>query len=142
METDLTPKKKIYSDLPALEKASDMSAWLKDHKAQAVEVIDLAGRGAFTETLVVATASSARHAQSLADGVMALCHEKRYEYLRVDGYTNGQWVLVDCNDVVVNIFQKETRELYRLESLWKVPASKEELQAMASAADAKEGKQQ
>jgi ribosomal silencing factor RsfS len=60
----------------------------------------------------------------------------------VDGYTNGQWVLVDCNDVVVNIFQKETRELYRLESLWKVPASKEELQAMASAADGKEGKQQ
>ena len=111
METDLTPKKKVYSDLPALEKAADMSAWLQDHKAQAVEVIDLAGRGAFTETLVVATASSARHAQSLADGVM-------------------------------NIFQKETRELYRLESLWKVPASREELQAMASTAGAKEEKQQ
>lgn len=76
-----------------------------------------------------------RHAQSLADGISALCHEKKYEYLRMDGYTNGQWLLVDCNDVVVNIFQEATREMYNLEALWSVPSSREELRTMAAKAE-------
>ena len=76
-----------------------------------------------------------RHAQSLANGVNQLCGEKNYEFLRMDGYTVGQWILVDCNDFVVNIFQADTRGLYKLEALWSVPASKEELQAMAHAAE-------
>jgi len=130
----ITPKKKIYSDLPAKDKMADMAQFLKDHKAQNVLTIDLAGRGSFTEGLVIATATSVRHAQSLADGISGLCHEKKYEYLRMDGYTNGQWLLVDCNDVVVNIFQESTRELYNLEALWSVPSSREELRTMAEKA--------
>ena len=93
------------------------------------------GRGSFTDGLVIATATSVRHAQSLADGISALCHEKKYEYLRMDGYTNGQWLLVDCNDVVVNIFQEATREMYNLEALWSVPSSREELRTMAAKAE-------
>ena len=102
----ITPKKKIYSDLPAKDKMADMAQFLKDHKAQNVLTIDRAGRGS----------------------------EKKYEYLRMDGYTNGQWLLVDCNDVVVNIFQESTRELYNLEALWSVPSSREELRTMAEKA--------
>ena len=108
----ITPKKKVYSDLPTGEKMADMARFLQEHKAQNVTTIDLSGRGSFTDGLVIATATSVRHAQSLADGISALCHEKKYEYLRMDGYTNGQWLLVDCNDVVVNIFQEATREMY------------------------------
>lgn len=129
--TTISPKTHKYSDLPSLDKADDMAAWLKDHKADDVTVINLEGRGAFTEAMVVASATSVRHAQSLADGINSLCGEKSYEYLRMDGYPVGQWILVDCNDVVVNIFQADTRRLYKLESLWSMPSSKEELQAMA-----------
>ncbi len=115
-----------------MDKVTDIASWLSEHKASDVTVIDLEGRGAFTEAMLVATASSVRHAQSLADGVNRLCGEKNYEYLRMDGYVAGQWILVDCNDFVVNIFLADTRALYKLESLWSVPSSREELQAMAS----------
>ncbi|MDO5536499.1 MAG: ribosome silencing factor [Desulfovibrionaceae bacterium] len=117
-----------------MDKVSVIADWLREHKAADVDVIDLEGRGAFTEAMVVATASSVRHAQSLADGVNRLCGENGYEFLRMDGYAVGQWILVDCNDFVVNIFQADTRRLYKLESLWSVPSSKEELQAMAESA--------
>ena len=100
-----TPKK--YSELPTAEKMAVIKAWLEEHKAVDVAEIDLAGQGAFTDALLVVSATSVRHAQSLADGVSALCHEQNYEYLRMEGYNTGQWILVDCNDIVVNIFQPE-----------------------------------
>lgn len=134
MPNTLNSKPKKYSDLPAAEKVTDVTAWLAEHKATDVEVIDLTGRGSFTDMMVIATANSVRHAQSLAGGVNQLCGEKNYEYLRMDGYTLGQWIIVDCNDFVVNIFLKETRSLYKLEDLWRVPQSREELQAMADQA--------
>jgi ribosome-associated protein len=49
---------------------------------------------------------------------MAWCREQKVEFLSMEGYQAGQWILVDLSDVVVNIFQAPTRELYRLESLW------------------------
>ena len=127
-------KAKHYSDLPVMDKASDVAAWLDEHKASDVTVLDLQDRSAFTEAMIVATASSVRHAQSLADGVNKLCGEKSYEYLGMDGYNVGRWILVDCNDFVVHIFQEDTRKEYSLESLWSHPAGKQGLQAMAERA--------
>lgn len=117
-----------------MEKAGEIATWLEEHKAADVVLLDLADRSTFTEAMVIATATSVRHAQSLADGVNGLCGERNFEFLRMDGYQVGQWILVDCNDFVVNIFQPETRDLYKLESLWSVPASREELASMAASA--------
>ncbi|MDE7066056.1 MAG: RsfS/YbeB/iojap family protein, partial [Desulfovibrionaceae bacterium] len=54
----------------------------------------------------------------LADGIAELCSRENFEFLRMEGYQAGQWILVDLNDIVVNIFQEPVRELYRLETLW------------------------
>lgn len=115
---NLIPTPKKYSLMPTLEKLAVLRNWLEEHKAQNVEAIDLSGQGAFTDALLVVSATSVRHAQSLADGLSALCAEQNFEYLRMEGYTAGQWILVDCNDLVVNIFQESVRDLYKLESLW------------------------
>ena len=96
-----------------------IKAWLEEHKAVDVAEIDLAGQGAFTDALLVVSATSVRHAQSLADGVSALCHEQNYEYLRMEGYNTGQWILVGCNDIV----QQSVRDLYQLENLWGAAAA-------------------
>jgi ribosome-associated protein len=67
---------------------------------------------------VVLTANSARHARSLADDLAQLCSERSWEYRNREGYSLGQWILLDLNDVVINIFLDAAREIYRLESLW------------------------
>ncbi|MBO5490006.1 MAG: ribosome silencing factor [Desulfovibrio sp.] len=107
-----------FADVPLKEKLADVVGWLEEHKATDVVSIDLTGQGAFAEALVIAGAGSVRHAQSLADGVGTLCRERKYEYLRTEGYTAGQWILVDMNDIVVNVFLEPVRALYGLESLW------------------------
>lgn len=116
METHAKQKSKA---IPLTERLETILADLQDHKAQDVVTLDISNQaGNFADFLLVATASSQRHARSLADALADLCHNNSYEYLRVEGYREGQWILVDMNDIVVNIFQADTRTLYRLEDLW------------------------
>ena len=54
----------------------------------------------------------------LADHVLEEAGRANYEFLHMEGYQNGAWILLDFNDVVVNIFQKDARLLYNIEGLW------------------------
>ena len=108
-----------WSTAPATEKALTLADWLDDNKAGDLIVIDVTGLNPCMDALIVATATSARHARALADGLLKQSRLHRYEYLRMEGYQAGQWVLVDLNDVVVHLFLAETRELYRIEALWR-----------------------
>lgn len=110
--------KKKYSLASTAEKCRVITEWLIEQKAKEPVTVDLAGQSAFADALVVVTASSVRHAQSLASGIADLCAKENYEFFRVEGAPLGQWVLVDMNDIVVNIFQESVRGLYDLESLW------------------------
>jgi ribosome-associated protein len=122
---------KQYIVLSTEKKIEALSAWLHEHKALQLVNLHVAGKSNWTEALIIVSASSVRHAQSLADGILAWCKEQKLEFLNMEGYQAGQWILVDLNDVVVNIFQAPTRELYRLESLWAAgsePSSPQEAQ--------------
>lgn len=110
--------KKKYSLADTAEKCRVLTDWLVEHKAKDPVTVDLTGQCAFAESLLVVTATSVRHAQSLASGIGDVCAQENYEFLRVEGAQMGQWILVDLNDIVVNIFQESVRELYNLESLW------------------------
>lgn len=100
------------------QKSAVLLQWLEEHKGGQPVALELTGQGAFTDCLVVASASSVRHAQSLADGLSRLCKENGYEFLGMEGRQTGEWILLDLNEIVVNIFQGPARDLYRLESLW------------------------
>lgn len=109
---------KKFRDMPTAEKVAAFVTWLEEKKGRDVLALDLAGMGAFAESVVIVTAGSVRHAQGLADHVLGMCDDERIEFLRMEGYQAGQWILLDCNDVIVNVFQPPVREMYRLESLW------------------------
>ena len=68
--------------------------------------------------MVLVSATSVRHAQGLADHILEEAGRANYEFLHMEGYQNGAWILLDFNDVVVNIFQKDARLLYNIEGLW------------------------
>ncbi|MFI3272032.1 MAG: ribosome silencing factor [Pseudomonadota bacterium] len=107
-----------FSAMPTNDKVALIVAMLEEKKARGVVAFDIHGLSPFTDATIVAGAGSVRHAQSLADQVRLLCKEHNFENLRTEGYQAGQWILVDLNDILVNIFLPETREQYRLESLW------------------------
>ncbi len=107
-----------YNPAPTQEKATAVSGWLEEKKAEDVLAIDIAAERAFTDAVLIAGAQSQRHAQGLADFVLEQCRKEGYEFLRMEGYQSGQWILLDLNDLVVNILLRDQRDLYRLEELW------------------------
>ena len=109
---------KKYSLVPVQEKLEQMGAWLKDKKARELIVLNLSGQGAFTDGIILASATSVRHAQGLADHLLDEAGRANYEFLHMEGYQNGTWILLDFNDVVINIFQADARLLYNIEGLW------------------------
>lgn len=113
------PTTKKFADVPVTEKLERIMGWIEEKKGRDILALDLSDNNTFTEGIIIVTASSIRHAQGLADHVLLESKAERYEYFRMEGYQTGQWILLDMNDLVVSIFQEETRELYRLEDLWK-----------------------
>jgi len=100
------------------DKIGQIATWLADKKGKSIRAIDVRGISPLTEAMIFVTAGSARHAQALADEIMHKLAENKWEYFGVEGLQNGQWVLVDCNDVIVHIFQDEIRSLYNVEGLF------------------------
>ncbi len=120
---------KRFSTLPATEKAVQIAAWLEEGKGRDVAVIEL--HNAVTDVALVVSATSARHAQGLADAVLARCKTENFELLRVEGFQLGEWILLDMNDVLVHIFQAPVRELFAVENLWRGKAAKDAQQEAA-----------
>jgi ribosome-associated protein len=93
---------------------------LDDDKAEDLVTIDLTGRSALTDAIVIGTGRSARHVTALAENLARRLKEWGYGTARIEGLPQGDWVLIDAGDVVVHIFRPEVRAYYDLEGMWSV----------------------
>jgi ribosome-associated protein len=83
-----------------------------------VNIIDVRGRSSYTDFLVIASGTSDRHVQSVAELVREGLREEGQRPLGSEGLREGQWALLDFGSVVVHVFHPITRQLYDLEELW------------------------
>jgi ribosome-associated protein len=90
-----------------------------DKKAQELVWLDLSDVCSFTDNFVICTGTSSRHNQSIADNVEAKLKAAGIRPLHVEGYNEGEWILMDYVDFVVHIFSARAREFYDLERLWR-----------------------
>jgi len=102
---------------------------LDDIKAVNVRVLDVRRLTDIADTLVIASGNSDRHVRSIADRVVEFAKKAGYRPMGVEGERDGEWVLVDLQDVIVHIMLPRVREFYRLESLWDVSAARREAAA-------------
>jgi ribosome-associated protein len=92
---------------------------LDEKKASDIHVIDVRGKSGLTDFIVVASGTSSRHVTSLAEIMREALHKEKIKILSLEGQAQGEWVLMDLNDVVVHLFKPEARAHYDLENLWK-----------------------
>ena len=93
-------------------------AALEDMKAVNVKVMDVRKLTDVTDTMIVATGNSDRHVKSIADRVIERCREAGHRAYGVEGQQEGEWVLVDLQDLIVHVMLPRIREFYGLEKLW------------------------
>lgn len=82
-----------------------------------IVVYDMKDKSPFFEYLVISSSTSERQLKATTQHITNDLVKAGFEAPRVEGKNSNSWVLVDCNDVIVNVFTKEEREHYDLEKM-------------------------
>ncbi len=99
---------------------------LDEMKAVNVRVLDVHKLTDIADTMVIASGNSDRHVRSIADRIVEHAKKAGFRPMGVEGERDGEWVLVDLQDIIVHIMLPRVREFYRLENLWDVSAARRE----------------
>ncbi|MBK5939064.1 ribosome silencing factor [Halochromatium roseum] len=106
---------------------------LNDMKARDISVMDVRGKTAVTDYMIVASGTSDRHVKAIAETVAYKAKEAGEAPLGTEGVQEGEWALVDLNGVVVHLMLPKVRDFYSLERLWSAPTLVSHPAASASA---------
>jgi ribosome-associated protein len=89
-----------------------------DKKAYDLLILEVSALTSFADYFVLCTGRSDIQVQAISRAIEEELAKANIRPLAIEGYTHGQWVLIDCGDVVVHIFYENVREFYNLEGLW------------------------
>jgi ribosome-associated protein len=95
---------------------------LEDLKARDTVVLDVRRLTSIADSMIIASGTSDRHVRSLAENVVEKCKQRGHAPLGIEGLKEGEWVLVDLDEIVVHVMQPRVRDFYNLEKLWATPA--------------------
>lgn len=106
---------------------SEIVNGLREKKGKEIVSLDLRDiETAVTDFYVICTGDSNTHVNALSGSVEEEVRKAiKDKPWHVEGTTNGEWVLMDYVNVVVHIFQRQTREHYNIEGLWADAVTKE-----------------
>lgn len=92
---------------------------LEDIKARDIQLVNVSKITSVFDYIAIASADSTRQTKALANNVVTKVKEAGFFVIGTEGEGSGEWVLVDCGDIVVHIMQPAVREYYKLEELWR-----------------------
>ncbi len=91
---------------------------LEDKSAENINVIDLSNKTSLTRFMVFANGRSSRNVNAIADYIADELKKAGCPHVFIEGAATSEWVLMDAGDVMLHLFQPETRDKYKLEALW------------------------
>ena len=91
---------------------------LDDSKAEDIVSIDLRGKSAMADHMVVCSGRSSRQVTAISEKLADRLKSEAGIACRTEGRDTGDWVLIDAGDVIVHVFRPEVREFYQLEKMW------------------------
>lgn len=102
----------------SLEQAIQCARIAEDNKAKDILILDLRGVTPIFDFFILMTGSSRRQIHTLAEEVDAYMRSEGEKRLSIQGYQASRWVVQDYGDIVVHVFDQDSRGYYALEELW------------------------
>lgn len=119
METTALLESPPTTSLPsALERALLCARVADENKAKDVVVLDLRGLTPLYDYFVIVTGASRRQLHTLADETEAALKAVGDKRMSLQGYQGSRWIVQDFGDIMIHVFDQETREYYALDDLW------------------------
>tara|TARA_B100000945_G_scaffold304291_1_gene289669 strand:- start:321 stop:668 length:348 start_codon:yes stop_codon:yes gene_type:complete len=100
---------------------------LNQNKAKNIITISLKGKSSIADYMIIASGSSSKHIQSLAEILTKKLGDRGFPHCKIEGKTSNDWKLIDAIDIIVHIFHPEKRKFYDLEKMWSDPTNKKEI---------------
>lgn len=94
-------------------------AFLEERKAEDIVALDLRELANIADCFIIATGANKPHLKALYDGLQQLFKNDGIRSFHKAGVPESGWVIMDYQGVMVHIFERELREFYDLEQLWK-----------------------
>ena len=98
---------------------------LDNNKAKNITSINLKNKSYIADYMIIASGTSSRHLQALAEILLIEFKKIGLEECRIEGSESNDWKLVDTNDIIIHIFHPEKRRFYDLEKMWSEEIPKE-----------------
>ena len=92
---------------------------IDDKKGEDIKVIDIQEISTLADYFIIATGDNINHVHSIADNVEEQLSKIKMNPKQIEGYQNANWVLMDYGNVVIHIFDRESRAFYNLDNIWK-----------------------
>lgn len=89
-----------------------------DKKAERVMVINLEGLTVVSDYFIVMSGGSKAQVKAISDHIEEELAKVGEKAIKVDGYNDARWIVLDYGDVLVHVFYEEDRLFYNLERLW------------------------
>ncbi|WP_174803114.1 ribosome silencing factor [Martelella limonii] len=122
---DLAPQSRKSGVSSADQALATVLASLEDSKAEDIVTIDIRGKSALGDHMVVVSGRSSRHVMAICDHLVKDIKHSGTDAPKVEGQETGDWVLIDSGDVIVHVFRPEVREFYNIEKMWSAPEMNE-----------------
>lgn len=90
----------------------------KDKKAEVITVLNVGKVSNICDYFVVIGAESSRKAEAIAEAIEDGFEKKGEKIAHSEGYSEGLWILLDAEDIIIHVFRDDMREFYDLERLW------------------------
>ncbi|MHC9234792.1 ribosome silencing factor [Pseudooceanicola nanhaiensis] len=91
---------------------------LDDDKAEEIVQIDLRGKSAMGDYMLICSGRSSRQVSAIAEKLVDRLKQEYGRLSKIEGKETGDWVLIDTGDVIIHVFRPEVREFYQLEKMW------------------------
>ena len=106
---------------------NDIEIILNDNKAIEIKSINLKNKTSIADFMIIASGSSSRHIQALAEILIDQLKKRGINNCRLEGRDSNDWKLIDAMDIIIHIFHPEKRKFYNLEDMWSELIPKERL---------------
>ncbi len=91
---------------------------LEDKKGEDIKIIDISEVSPISDYFILASGSNGNQVQAMADSVVEKMHKAGFSLKQIEGYDSANWILMDFVDIVVHVFDRESRNFYDLERIW------------------------
>ena len=104
--------------LRSKEKALEAAKAALDKKAKEILILDLKKLTAIADYFVICSGESTTQVKAITEQIEEKFDEANIRPLSIEGLKHSHWVLMDYGDIIIHVFENETRMYYELEKLW------------------------